>query len=176
MGITHALVGQIPPNTLVEPLEIDMFWMRHALLLAEEAEARSEVPVGALLVYDGQCIAAASNSSIADNDPTAHAEILALRMAGLKLNNYRLLQSILYVTLEPCPMCAGAMVHARVSRLVYAARDPRTGSSGDEGSAFNLLQTTQLNHRCEVTGGVLAEESALLLRRFFQAKRTKLPS
>ncbi len=173
MGVGHLFVGLCPQNSVVDQADLDVFWMRHALLLAQEAEVRGEVPVGALVVYEGVCIAAASNASIADNDPTAHAEILALRMAGLKLNNYRLLQASLYVTLEPCPMCAGALVHARVARVIYAATDPRTGAAGHAESVFNLLQSPSLNHRCQVTGGVLADESAQMLRQFFRTKRAQ---
>jgi tRNA(adenine34) deaminase len=172
MGVTN-LILQLPSHCL-DPVEIDQFWMQQALTLAQIAQAQGEVPVGALVVLDGLCVGYGYNSVITLNDPTAHAEVLALRMAGLQLNNYRLLQAVLYVTLEPCPMCAGAMVHARVGRVVYAALDPRTGASGEEHSVFNLLQSSVLNHRCQVSSGVLAEASTQLLRSFFQAKRDKL--
>ncbi|MCC5860788.1 MAG: tRNA adenosine(34) deaminase TadA [Gammaproteobacteria bacterium] len=143
--------------------------MSRALELAREAERHGEVPVGALLVSpEGECLAAAWNRPIGLNDPTAHAEMLVLREAGLRLGNYRLTGTTFYVTLEPCPMCAMAMVHARVSRVVFAAPDPRTGACG---SLMNLVQHPTLNHRLEVTGGVLAEESAQLLRGFFQGRR-----
>lgn len=132
------------------------------------AAQAGEVPVGAVLVKDGQLIAEGWNLPISHNDPTAHAEIQALRSAGKILNNYRLLGTTLYATLEPCPMCAGAIVHARVGRVVYATPDPRTGAAG---SVYNILQSNELNHRCEVISGVLAEESATLLRDFFRSRR-----
>lgn len=146
----------------------DIAWMRHALALAQRAAAEGEVPVGAVVVKDGAVIGEGWNRPIAAHDPTAHAEIQALRAAANRIGNYRLVDTTLYVTLEPCPMCAGAMVHARVRRVVYATSDPRTGAGG---SVFNLLQASQLNHQAEVCGGVLAEESAALLREFFQARR-----
>ena len=146
----------------------DVHWMRHALELALRAARVGEVPVGAVLVREGQLVAEGWNLPISHNDPTAHAEIQALRAGGKVLNNYRLLDTTLYVTLEPCPMCAGAIVHARVGRVVYAATDPRTGAAG---SVYNILQSNELNHRCEVEGGVLAEESATLLRDFFRSRR-----
>lgn len=142
--------------------------MRHALRLAMRAAQVGEVPVGAVLVKDGQLIAEGWNLPISHNDPTAHAEIQAMRAAGKVLNNYRLLGTTLYATLEPCPMCAGAIVHARVGRVVFATPDPRTGAAG---SVYNILQSNELNHRCEVTGGVMAEESSALLRGFFRSRR-----
>jgi tRNA(adenine34) deaminase len=142
--------------------------MQQALELARRAAAAGEVPVGAVLVRDGQIIGAGRNSPIAHHDPTAHAEILALRQAAERLGNYRVIDSTLYVTLEPCPMCAGALVHARVSRVVFGAPDPRAGAAG---TVFNLLQSECLNHRAEVTGGVLAETCGQLLREFFQSRR-----
>ena len=146
----------------------DIHWMRRALELATLAAREGEVPVGALIVKDGELIAEGRNRPIAHHDPTAHAEIQALRAAGKVLNNYRLPGTTLYVTLEPCPMCAGAIVHARVERVVFAATDPRTGAAG---SIYNLLQSEKLNHRCEVEAGVLADESAELLRTFFRSRR-----
>lgn len=146
----------------------DIVWMRQALALAKRAVAEGEVPVGAVVVKDGVAIGEGWNRPIAAHDPTAHAEIQALRAAAARIGNYRLVDTTLYVTLEPCAMCAGAMVHARVRRVVYAAPDPRTGAAG---SVFNLLQAPRLNHQAEVCGGVLAEESAALLREFFQARR-----
>jgi len=146
----------------------DIHWMRHALGLAMRAAQAGEVPVGAVLVKEGQLIAEGWNLPISHHDPTAHAEIQALRAAGKALNNYRLLGTTLYATLEPCPMCAGAIVHARVGRVVYATSDPRTGAAG---SVYNILQSNELNHRCEVTQGVLADESANLLREFFRSRR-----
>ncbi len=146
----------------------DIHWMRRALELATLAAREGEVPVGAVIVKDGELIAEGRNNPIAGHDPTAHAEIQALRAAGKALNNYRLGGTTLYVTLEPCPMCAGAIVHARVERVVFAATDPRTGAAG---SIYNILQSNELNHRCEVQGGVLAEESAAMLREFFRSRR-----
>jgi len=146
----------------------DLHWMRRALELAQLAAREGEVPVGAVLVKDGKLIAEERNRPIAGHDPTAHAEIRVLREAGKVLQNYRLPGTTLYVTLEPCPMCAGALVHARVERVVFAAADPRTGAAG---SVYNLLQSNELNHRCVVTSGVLAEESGQLLRDFFRSRR-----
>ena len=146
----------------------DERWMRRALDLARTAEAAGEVPVGAVLVSMGEERGAGANAPISTCDPSAHAEIRALRAAGRRAGNYRLPGCTLYTTLEPCPMCAGAIVHARVSRLVYAARDLRWGAGG---SVFDILGSTKLNHRVEVTGGVLAAESADLLEAFFRARR-----
>ncbi|WP_127477536.1 tRNA adenosine(34) deaminase TadA [Sulfurivermis fontis] len=146
----------------------DVRWMRLALELAQRAAAEGEVPVGAVVVKDGVVIGEGWNRPIAAHDPTAHAEIQALRAAAQLLGNYRLVDTTLYVTLEPCAMCAGAMVHARVRRVVYGAADPRTGATG---SVFNLLQAPQLNHQAEVCGGVLADECGALLRGFFQIRR-----
>jgi tRNA(adenine34) deaminase len=148
--------------------EADIYFMQRALALARAAEAEGEVPVGAVLVKDGEIVAEGFNQPISSCDPTAHAEIVVLRAAAAQLGNYRLPGSTLYVTLEPCPMCAGAMVHARVERLVFAAADPRTGSAG---SVFDLVRSEELNHRLEVGSGVLAEESGALLRTFFRARR-----
>jgi tRNA(adenine34) deaminase len=144
--------------------------MEHALELARCAEQAGEVPVGAVLVRDGELIGEGSNQPIGSCDPTAHAEILALRQAALRVGNYRLVDSTLYVTLEPCPMCAGALVHARVRRVVYGASDSRSGACG---TVFNLLQSDVLNHQAEVEGGILAEECASLLQDFFRARRVK---
>ena len=142
--------------------------MQRALVLAEKAGRNGEVPVAAVLAQAGQIIAEAANAPIASNDPTAHAEILVLRQAGMQLENYRLPGTTLYVTLEPCPMCASALVHARVERLVFAAADPKSGAAG---SLMNLVADERLNHRVVVTGGVLAAEAAELLREFFRARR-----
>ncbi len=142
--------------------------MRRALALAKKAEALGEVPVGALLVLDDELVAESFNQSIQAKDPTAHAEILVLRQAAQKLNNYRLINTTLYVTLEPCPMCAGAMVHARVQRLVFGALDPKTGAAG---SILNLVQDPRLNHRINCHGGVLPGECGDLLREFFRTRR-----
>ncbi len=146
----------------------DLDFMRAALDRARAAEAAGEVPVGAVLVRDGEIIGRARNRPIEANDPTAHAEILALREAAAAAGNYRLPDTTLYVTLEPCPMCAGALVHARVSRLVYGAADPRAGAAG---SVFDLVRSEALNHRMEVRAGVLADESRELLQGFFRARR-----
>jgi tRNA(adenine34) deaminase len=148
---------------------MDELHMRRALELAVCAEAEGEVPVGAVLVGpDGEVLAEGWNRPIASSDPTGHAEIRVLRAAGEAIGNYRLPGTTLYVTLEPCPMCAGALVHARVARLVYGAADPRAGAAG---SVFDLLQAPQLNHRVEVTGGVLSDACGALLRSFFQRRR-----
>jgi tRNA(adenine34) deaminase len=136
--------------------------------LAREAERAGEVPVGAVIVKDGTIVGEGWNRPISTKDPTAHAEVVALRAAATNLSTYRLLDTTLYVTLEPCAMCAGAMVHARVKRLVYAATDPRAGASG---SVFNITQHSALNHRLECESGVLAEQCATLLRAFFIARR-----
>lgn len=146
----------------------DQKFMSRALELARIAEAAGEVPVGAVIVKDNQIIAEGWNCPIATYDPSAHAEMLAMRAAAQALQNYRLLDTTLYVTLEPCAMCAGAMVHARIKRLVYAATDPRAGAAG---TIFNIAQHEALNHRLEVTGGVMAEECGATLRGFFQARR-----
>jgi tRNA(adenine34) deaminase len=146
----------------------DEKFMRRALELAREAEAAGEVPVGAVIVKDGAIVAEGWNRPIGTNDPSAHAEMVALRAAGTALGTYRLLDTTLYVTLEPCPMCAGAMVHARVKRVVYGATDPRAGACG---TVFNITQHPALNHRLECDGGVLAEECGTLLRGFFLARR-----
>jgi tRNA(adenine34) deaminase len=143
--------------------------MDQALAAAREAEAGGEVPVGAVIVApSGERLARAANAPIAGHDPTAHAEMLALRIAGQAARNYRLPGCTIYVTLEPCAMCVGALVHARIARLVYGAADPKAGACG---SVFDLADGTTLNHRIEVTGGVRAEESAALLREFFAARR-----
>lgn len=142
--------------------------MGRALELAREAAAAGEVPVGAVVVKDGAVIGEGWNRPITACDPTAHAEMVALRAAAGRIGNYRLVDTTLYVTLEPCPMCAGAMVHARIGRLVYGAPDPRTGAAG---SVLDLLDHPQLNHRVAVTAGVLAEPCAELLKAFFQARR-----
>ncbi len=146
----------------------DEYWMRRALELAEHARRQGEVPVGAALVMDGDCIGEGWNRSIAASDPTAHAEIMALRAGARHLQNYRLPDATLYVSLEPCAMCAGAIILARLKRLVYAAADPRTGAAG---SVFNILQSEQLNHRVELCSGILQDEAANLLQAFFRERR-----
>ncbi|MFZ0661298.1 MAG: tRNA adenosine(34) deaminase TadA [Acidobacteriaceae bacterium] len=143
-------------------------FMREALAEARAAAAAGEVPVGAVVVLEGKIIARAQNRVLRDLEPTAHAEIVALRAAAGLLNNYRLTGCDLYVTLEPCAMCAGAMVHARLARLVYGASDPKAGAAG---SVLEVLNHPRLNHQMVVTAGVLAEEAAALLRDFFRQRR-----
>lgn len=147
---------------------LDLAFMSHALELARAAEQAGEVPVGAVIVKGDEIIGEGWNRPISTSDPTAHAEIIALRAAAQFLDTYRLLDTTLYVTLEPCAMCAGAMVHSRVRRLVYGATDPRAGAAG---SVFNIVQHAALNHRIDVAGGVMAEECGGLLRNFFAARR-----
>lgn len=151
-------------------MSTDIKWMERALELARKAEAAGEVPVGAVLVKDNQIIAEGWNQPISSHDATSHAEIMVLRAAGKKLNNYRLIDTTMYVTLEPCSMCVGAMIHARVSKVVYGAAEPRTGALG---GAFNLLDANQHNHIFEVVSGVLADESKILLQEFFRSRRRK---
>ncbi len=148
----------------------DVAFMQRALELALRAENEGEVPVGALVVLNGEIVGEGWNRSIGNHDPTAHAEIVALRVAAVKLGNYRLTGTTLYVTLEPCPMCAGAIVHARVARVVYGAHDPLAGSAG---SVFNLLDSPAFNHRVQVERDVLAEECGLRLKTFFQTRRSR---
>lgn len=151
-----------------EQVRIDQMYMQQALSQAQNAYILGEVPVGAVVVKDGQVIATGFNQPIGDHDPTAHAEIMALREAASLLGNYRLPGCELYVTLEPCAMCAGAMLHARLSRVVYGAPDPKTGVAG---SVLNLFGETRLNHQTDIHGGVLADQCATLLRRFFAERR-----
>lgn len=146
----------------------DSIFMTRALELAREAERAGEVPVGAVIVKDDAIVGEGWNRPISTNDPTAHAEIVAMRAAAQSLGSYRLLDTTLYVTLEPCPMCAGAMVHARVKRLVYAATDPRAGAAG---TIFNIVQHPSLNHRIECESGLMADECSTMLRTFFQGRR-----
>lgn len=147
----------------------DIEFMRMAMRQASAAEAIDEVPVGAVLVgADGKILAESHNRTISLSDPCAHAEILALRMAGQKLGNYRLLDTTLFVTLEPCAMCAMALVHARVKRLVFAANDPKTGACG---SVFDLLEDPRHNHHVQVQSGLLGEEASAMLSAYFKAKR-----
>mgnify|MGYP000452726574 FL=1 len=146
----------------------DLDFMALALAEAKQAGLRGEVPVGAILVKDGQVIASGSNAVIGLHDPSAHAEVLALRAAGQALQNYRLPDCELYVTLEPCAMCAAAMIHARISRVVYGASDPKTGAAG---GLLNVFDTT-FNHQTKVQGGVMANECGELLRDFFKTKRS----
>lgn len=158
----------LEPETGNPQLETDEKWMRRALGLARHAEAAGEVPVGAVVVLNNEIIGEGWNRPIVSHDPTAHAEIVALRAAAQHAKNYRLPGAVLYVTLEPCAMCAGAIVHARIARVVYGAADPKTGAAG---SVFNLLDSSVLNHRSQLTSGVLAEECGQMLRGFFEARR-----
>ena len=151
-------------------MKTDEYWMQRAFELALIAKEHDEVPVGAVIVFENQIIGEGWNQPISSSDPAAHAEIVALRQAGHKQNNYRLPGAIMYVTLEPCAMCAGALVHARLTKLIYATDDPRTGACG---SVFNILQTDKLNHKVEIEKGVMEEECRALIQDFFKAKRIK---
>ncbi|KMJ45520.1 tRNA adenosine(34) deaminase TadA [Xenorhabdus khoisanae] len=146
----------------------DEYWMRRAIKLAMQAQEKGEIPVGAVLVADNEIIAEGFNHPITDHDPTAHAEIIALRRGGMQLQNYRLLNTTLYVTLEPCIMCAGAMVHSRIQRLVYGASDMKTGAAG---SLIDILRHPGMNHQIDITGGVLAQECSSMLSAFFKQRR-----
>jgi len=146
----------------------DAAYMRRALELARHAEEAGEVPVGALVVLNDEIIGEGWNQPIVTQDPTAHAEIVALRAAAVRTKNYRISEAVLYVTLEPCAMCAGAMVPARMARVVYGAADPKSGAAG---SVFNLLESSTLNHRAQITRGVFAAECGEMLRKFFEARR-----
>ncbi|WP_247741567.1 tRNA adenosine(34) deaminase TadA [Endozoicomonas sp. G2_1] len=150
---------------------LDRQFMAAAFEQAKQAEAINEIPVGAIVVADNHIIGRGYNRSIIDNDPSAHAEMLAIRQAGQVLDNYRMLDCTLYVTLEPCPMCAGLLVHSRIKRLVFASDDLKTGASG---SAFNLVQNEQLNHNITVTKGVMAQECSALLSNFFKRRRQEI--
>jgi tRNA(adenine34) deaminase len=158
----------------VETTQNHVYWLQHALTLAKKAQAQQEVPVGAVLVLENQVIGEGWNQPISQNDPTAHAEILALRDGAHRLNNYRLTDATLYVTLEPCLMCVGALIHARIKKLIFAALDPKAGAVI---SQFQLLDHWQrFNHRIEWESGCLAEECGILLKNFFAAKRQKIPN
>src|SRR2546423_918275 len=151
-----------------EELPSDELWMEEALRAAQRALESGEVPVGAVVVCDGKIVGRGWNRNITDSDPTAHAEIVALRKAGATIGNYRLSQCDLFATIEPCPMCAGALVHARINRLVYGADDPKAGAVH---SVMQLLNHPQLNHKVKVRRGVLAGRSAELLQSFFKNRR-----
>ena len=146
----------------------DQLWMHEALEMARQGAALGEVPVGAVIVKDGVALARAHNQREQTKDPTAHAELLAIRAASASIGDWRLIDTTLYVTLEPCPMCAGAIVLARIPRVVYAASDAKSGAAG---TLFNLLQDERLNHRVDVIRGILAEESSDLLKSFFRGRR-----
>lgn len=143
-------------------------FMQEALRLAAQAAAAGEVPVGAVVVHDGAIVGRGYNQPVAGNDPTAHAEVMAMRDAGRALGNYRLTGCDLYVTLEPCVMCAGAIMHARIRRVIYGARDPKTGACG---SAIDLFAQPHLNHHADVGGGMMADEAVVLLQDFFARRR-----
>ena len=157
-------------NPALESESLDLFWMQHALELAKRAAAEGEVPVGAVLVRNNEVIGEGWNRPITAIDPTAHAEINAMRDAAVRVGNYRLGDSTLYVTLEPCLMCAGAIIHARIKRVVYGATEPKTGAVV---SVFEVLTDQRHNHRPEVSGGVLACDCAEQLQVFFKSRRTK---
>jgi tRNA(adenine34) deaminase len=146
----------------------DQHWMEQALLMADKAAEQGEIPVGAILVKDNKVVGEGWNQSIGLNDPSAHAEMLAIRQGAKLLNNYRLPDTTLYVTLEPCSMCAGLLVHSRIKRLVFGAADAKTGAAG---SIMNLLVDQRLNHQVEVVGGVLAEQCGDKISQFFQMRR-----
>jgi len=149
-------------------LNQDITFMQRAIELARKAQHNNEVPVGAVVVFDNKIIGVGQNRSIELNDPTAHAEILALRDAAKNIKNYRLIDTTLYVTLEPCIMCVGAMIQARIKRLVFGAQDPKAGAIE---SVYSINSDRKLNHEFDVTSGILAEESSLLLKDFFKSKR-----
>jgi len=148
----------------------DEDWMRHALNLALKAQEEGEVPVGAVLVLDNQVIGEGWNRPIGHHDPTAHAEIMALREGGQRVQNYRLLDAVLYVTLEPCVMCAGAMIHSRIRRMVYGAADIKTGAAG---SLLDILGHPGMNHQVQITSGLLAQECSAMLSEFFRQRRSQ---
>ena len=150
--------------------QTDIDYMQQAIALAQQAAEQGEVPVGAIIVKDGAIIGKGSNTPINTHDPTAHAEIIAMRDAAQRIGNYRLVDCTLYVTLEPCAMCTGAMQHARIARVVYGASDAKTGACG---SVVDLMAEAKLNHHAVVEGGVLAEECGSLLSTFFKARRQK---
>ena len=152
-------------------MDNDFFWMGQALKLAQQAGEKGEVPVGALLVRGDVLIAEAFNLREAHGSPIAHAEMLVLQTASEEIGNWRFVDTTLYVTLEPCPMCAGAIVLARIPRVVYATTDPKSGAAG---TLYNILQDERLNHRVEVVSGILAEESSALLKSFFRQRRHKV--
>ena len=157
-------------SLIARNLDRNLFWMEQALALARQAEEKGEVPVGAILVKDDVLIAGAHNLRERCGSPVAHAEILAIQAASEKIGDWRFVDTTLYVTLEPCPMCAGAIMLARIPRVVYAAADPKSGAAG---TLYNILQDERLNHRVELVSGVLAEESGTLLKSFFEKRRQK---
>ncbi len=152
----------------LEPESKDEYWMQRALLLAQKAEEEGEVPVGAIVVLDNEVVGEGWNRPISSHDPSSHAEINAIREASSHLSNYRLPTTELFVTLEPCVMCAGAMIHARIARVVFGAYDLKAGAAG---SVFNILPTAKLNHQVEIKGGVLNQACAEILQSFFKKRR-----
>lgn len=161
-------INSEPELDIEEQALLDIKFMQRAFELAQIAEQHDEIPVGAVVVFQGKIIGEGFNQSIMLNDPSSHAEMNAIRAAGNFLNNYRLLDCTLYVTLEPCPMCAGLLVHSRIKRLVYACSDLKTGAAG---SAFNLVNTPQLNHQLDVHSNILQAECSQLLSTFFKRRR-----
>ena len=157
-------------DILLTSMSEDVKWMQRAYELAQKAKEHDEVPVGAVIVYENRIIGAGWNQPISSHDPTAHAEIIALRDAGNNLGNYRIPNATMYVTLEPCTMCAGAIVHARLANLIFATTDAKTGACG---SVFNLLQSEELNHKVEIDKGVMVDECRSLIQTFFKDKRRK---
>ncbi|MGL5039141.1 MAG: tRNA adenosine(34) deaminase TadA [Aeromonas sp.] len=161
------------PAAIIDTLsqsEKDEYWMRHAMGLAARAEEMGEIPVGAVLVHDDRVLGEGWNRAITEHDACAHAEVMAIRAAGRQRENYRLLDTVLYVTLEPCCMCAGALIHSRVKRVVFGARDLKTGAAG---SVFEILQDPRHNHRIELSRGVLGEACAAQLSAFFKRRRAE---
>jgi tRNA(adenine34) deaminase len=166
--ITPAPASSSLSLSTAEQNQLDLTFMQRAFELAQQAEQHDEIPVGAVVVHQGKIIGEGFNQSIMLNDPSSHAEMNAIRQAGEFLNNYRLLDCTLYVTLEPCPMCAGLLVHSRINRLVYACSDLKTGAAG---SAFNLVNSPLLNHQIEVHSSIMQEECSQLLSSFFKRRR-----
>ena len=159
-----------PKDPAAAPSQDDAVWMEQALELARLAALAGEVPVGALVIKDGEIVGRGHNRNLLDNDPTAHAEIVALRQAAAHMGNHRLVGCLLVATIEPCAMCAGALVHARMARLVYGASDPNAGAAG---SLLQVLNHPGLNHRMEITSGILAGRCSEILQKFFQRKRDR---
>lgn len=164
----NQLMADTEKNAVKMQPEADAAWMQRALEQAELAAAAGEVPVGALVIKDGEIIGQGHNRNLLDNDPTAHAEIVALRQAAARLGNHRLIGCTMVATIEPCSMCAGALIHARIARLVYGAADPKAGAAG---STLQVINHPGLNHRMEVTAGVLAGKCSEVLQKFFRQKR-----
>lgn len=158
-------------ETDVVPIYSDEYWMQHALMLARKAEQQGEIPVGAVLVHNDQIVSEGWNQSITLNDPTAHAEIVAIRQAAQAINNYRLVNTTLYITLEPCAMCAGAIIHSRIQRIVFGAFDHKTGAAG---SFINVLSYPGINHQPIIQSGICADEASQLLSQFFKRRRDEI--